>query len=285
MTIFTPIARSTLPNSALFFFALRSTHFSRIDRMSDIFVPISETKHLTSGSTCPDVTPSLMRLYSMKFCPYAQRTRLVLAAKRIRNEVVNINLVTKPDWFFYRNPLGKVPCLEFDGKVIFESLITADYLDEVYPSPYLLNSTDPFRKAQDRILIEMFNMVHSNLYKLYRAKLDVEDSWKGPIGGIQKGLTIFEEELTKREIKFFGGENPGMVDYMIWPWMERLPTLPILSHEKFKVEMENFPNLAKWISDMKEDSAVKESHISPENHARFITGFLSGNPEYDMEMN
>ncbi|KAI9560858.1 hypothetical protein GHT06_011812 [Daphnia sinensis] len=247
--------------------------------MSDVFVPISETKHLTSGSTCPDVTPGLMRLYSMKFCPYAQRTRLVLAAKRIRNEVVNINLVTKPDWFFQRNPLGKVPCLEFDGKVIFESLITADYLDEAYPSPYLLNSTDPFRKAQDRILIEMFNVVNGNLYKLYRAKLDDENSWKGPIDGIQKGLKFFEEELTKREIKFFGGENPGMADYMIWPWMERLPTLPILSQGKFKVELENFPNLAKWINDMKEDSAVKESYISPENHARFITGFLSGNPD------
>ena len=72
--------------------------------------------------------------------------------------MVNINLVTKPDWYFSRNPLGKVPCLEFDGKVIFESLVTADYLDEVYPSPYLLNSVDPFRKAQDRILIELFNM-------------------------------------------------------------------------------------------------------------------------------
>ncbi|KZS02683.1 Glutathione S-transferase omega-1 [Daphnia magna] len=94
----------------------------------------------------------------MKFYPYAQKTTLVLAAKKILNKVVNHNLVTKPDWFFYRNPLGKVPCLEFDGKLIFESLITANYLDEVYPSPYLLNSTDPFCKAQDRILIEMSNV-------------------------------------------------------------------------------------------------------------------------------
>lgn len=54
-----------------------------------------------------------------------------------------------------------MPCLELDGKIIFESLITADYLDEVYPNPCLLNSPDPYRKAQDRILIEMFNMVET----------------------------------------------------------------------------------------------------------------------------
>ena len=34
-----------------------------------------------------------------------------------------------------------------------------------------------------------------------------------------------------------------MVDYMIWPWMERLPSVSILSGGIMKVEMEKFPNL------------------------------------------
>ena len=39
---------------------------------------------LFPGSKCPEVKPDgILRLYSMKFCPYAQRTRLVLAAKKI----------------------------------------------------------------------------------------------------------------------------------------------------------------------------------------------------------
>lgn len=96
------------------------------------------------------------------FCKYPQNYSIICLRFFFRNEVVNINLVAKPDWYFARNPLGKVPCLEFDGKVIFESLITCDYLDEVYPSSPMLNSTDPFRKAQDRILIEMFNEVLNN---------------------------------------------------------------------------------------------------------------------------
>lgn len=73
--------------------------------------------------------------------------------------MVNINLVTKPEWYFARNPLGKVPCLEMNGKIVYESLITADYLDEVYPGPSPLNNPDPYLKAQDRIYVELFNKV------------------------------------------------------------------------------------------------------------------------------
>ena len=35
---------------------------------------------------------------------------------------------------------------------------------------------------------------------------------------------------------------------------------------------------------MKEDDAVKESFISPENHAIYLKGHLAGNPDYDMEL-
>lgn len=42
----------------------------------------------------------------MKFCPYAQRTRLVLNAKGIPHDVVNINLKDKPEWYFKIHPEG-----------------------------------------------------------------------------------------------------------------------------------------------------------------------------------
>lgn len=40
---------------------------------------------LPAGSAAPGPVPAgLIRLYSMRFCPYAQRARLVLRAKGIR---------------------------------------------------------------------------------------------------------------------------------------------------------------------------------------------------------
>ncbi len=38
---------------------------------------------LTIGSILPIIKNDVLRLYSMRFCPYSQRVRLILAAKNI----------------------------------------------------------------------------------------------------------------------------------------------------------------------------------------------------------
>ena len=46
-----------------------------------------------------------------RFCPYAQRTVLCLNAKDIDYEVINCALMTKPEWLWDFNPIGKVPVM------------------------------------------------------------------------------------------------------------------------------------------------------------------------------
>lgn len=76
-----------------------------------------------------------------------------------RHDTININLKDKPDWFLERNPLGLVPTLETTaGEVIYESPITCDYLDEVYPQKKLLPSS-PYAKAQQKMMLEHFSKV------------------------------------------------------------------------------------------------------------------------------
>lgn len=75
------------------------------------------------------------------------------------HDVVNIKLSDKPDWYFQRNPLGKVPAIETEsGDCIYESLVIADYLDEKYPQRPL-QPKDPMQKAKDRMLLEHFSKV------------------------------------------------------------------------------------------------------------------------------
>lgn len=74
-----------------------------------------------------------------------------------RFDIVNVNLTNKPEWLFEKNAEGKVPVLETnDGKILSESLIVADYIDEAYPSQRKLHPTDPYQKAQNRILLEKY---------------------------------------------------------------------------------------------------------------------------------
>ncbi|XP_054238248.1 glutathione S-transferase omega-1 isoform X2 [Indicator indicator] len=146
------------------------------------------SRSLGKGSAAPGPVPDgLIRLYSMRFCPFVQRTRLVLRAKGISHEVININLKNKPDWFFEKNPLGLVPVLETSkGQLICESSITCEYLDEAFPGKKLMPS-DPYERACQRMLLEQFSKV-----------------------------------LCKRNTVFYGGDSITMIDYWIWPWFERL---------------------------------------------------------------
>lgn len=70
-------------------------------------------------------------------------------------ETININLKEKPEWFLERNPKGAVPVLEKDGKIIYESVIVCEYLDDIYPQNRL-TPPDPYRKARDAILLDYY---------------------------------------------------------------------------------------------------------------------------------
>lgn len=69
------------------------------------------------GSELPPKVDGKLRLYSMEYCPYVHRVRLVLRAKNIDHEIVNVNLINKPEWLFELNAEGK--CFEVKAVVYF----------------------------------------------------------------------------------------------------------------------------------------------------------------------
>lgn len=84
--------------------------------------------------------------------------RVSLVELPFRYETVNINLRQKPDWFLQRNPLGLVPVLEHEGKVVYESLVCNEYLEDSYPDSRC-SPRDPYLLARDRMVVERSNWV------------------------------------------------------------------------------------------------------------------------------
>lgn len=39
------------------------------------------------------------------------------------------------------------------------------------------------------------------------------------------------------------GDKPGMLDYMIWPWFERMEMLPVLSQGVIGIDLNKYPKL------------------------------------------
>jgi glutathione S-transferase len=55
------------------------------------------------------------------------------------------------DWFKKINPNGQVPALEHDGRIITESTVICEYLEDVFTDYPSLRPADPFLRAQMRI--------------------------------------------------------------------------------------------------------------------------------------
>lgn len=186
----------------------------------------------------------------MRFCPYAQRVHLVLDAKKIPYHTFNINLMNKPEWLFEANPLGKVPCLQLvdkpDAPFVYESLLIAEYLDEVYPEPKLFPS-DPLAKLQEKLWIERFTPI---AVKFHQASLDSDAQRRIALWeDIQTQLDAFEAELVRRGTTYFGGDRqPNIVDYAIWPWFQRIETTKEVFGDDCELTSERFPSLVRALN-------------------------------------
>ncbi|XP_040848091.1 glutathione S-transferase omega-1-like isoform X1 [Ochotona curzoniae] len=230
------------------------------------------TKSLGKGSSPPGPVPEgVIRLYSMRFCPFAERTRLVLKAKGIRHEIININLKNKPDWFFKKNPLGLVPVLEDSkGKVVYESVITCEYLDEAYPGKKLWPE-DPYEKARQKMIFELSTTIPPLAINFIR-KRNTEDC-SDLKENLRKEFSKLEEILANKKTTFFGGNSVSMTDYLIWPWFGLLEGLELTDY------VDHTPKLKLWIAAMKKDPVAGPLLIKPKDRQNFFELYFKNSHE------
>src|SRR5690348_12840477 len=96
-----------------------------------------------------------MKLYQTYLSPFPTRVRLLLYAKGVDMEFVEpsgIHDSNSKGSYLSINPLGRVPALALeDGRVLPESEVICEYLEDVLPGPSL-RPADPWARAQVRLL-------------------------------------------------------------------------------------------------------------------------------------
>ncbi|XP_041968540.1 pyrimidodiazepine synthase-like [Aricia agestis] len=238
---------------------------------------MSYYQNRNTGSMEPPPLSNKLRLYHVDMNPYGHRVQLILEAKRVQYEVYKLDPLRLPEWFKAKNPRLKIPVLEIPtesgDKFLFESVVICDYLDEKY-TRRPLHSRDPFVKAQDRLLIERFN-------ELIKGTLECFDT-NFAFGGEQilQTVDILEKELASRGTNYFGGDTPGMLDYMIWPWVERLYLLRCINQAKFEQKRAVFPNFADWGDQMQLDPAVKKLSHAPMEYLEYYKNARTNSLEF-----
>lgn len=101
----------------------------------------------------------MIELYHNGMSTCSQKVRITLAEKGQEFTSHHFNLRAgdqhHPDYLAL-NPNGVVPTIIHDGRVIYESAVIDEYLDEVFPEPPL-HSTDPYERARMRIWVKQLD--------------------------------------------------------------------------------------------------------------------------------
>jgi len=224
----------------------------------------------------PAPIPGKVQFFSMYYCPFAHRSWLVLEHKQIPyNPIFMLLRKDLPDWARERNPNGMVPIIEHEGKVVYESLVVSQYLDDVFPKNKL-TPTDPYVRARHDILVSEFSKVSSPYFNLsFKDDVDVNEEF----GKLLNGLEIFEKELSG---DYFGGANPSLLDFNIWPFFERFPAMK--PGANLEIPRDRFPKITSWIDRMYQLPAVKACLVDTESHDHFLRTFAAQKPDYGYKL-
>ncbi len=98
-------------------------------------------------------------IYHIPVCPFSQRLEILLALKRRRSDVhFHVVDITqpRPEWLKAKSPGSTaLPILETpDGKILRESLIILQYLEDVFPDPAVAQR-GPYRRAVEDLMARM----------------------------------------------------------------------------------------------------------------------------------
>ena len=196
-----------------------------------------------------------IRLYDAVSSSNSDRVKIALHEKGLpyeRTTLVLANKDQKRPEFLKLNPYGKVPVIDDGGKILFESCIINEYLEETYPNPPLMPK-DPYLRGRGRVLIDYaLNYMHEPYWAL-RGEMLKPDA--------QRDRTVLTQTRTKlaelmqylenalEEKSFFLGDF-SLTDIAIVPRalrMEAYGALPAPS----------LPHLNAWLQRIKARPSVQ----------------------------
>ena len=198
-------------------------------------------------------------LYNAWFCPFAQRAWLSLLEKGVQFNYVEQDPYNKtPEWLAV-NPKGLVPAIEHNGKVIVESTVCIEYVDEAWNTDRHLLPSDPYDRAQVRLLSDHITKKVVPLYYQMLMKKD-EAARTEAKKNITEALTSLFESEPSSDGPFFGGKSLNMVDIMLAPHAYRFQL--ILKHYREFSVPNDTPELQRfhrWFAAVLQNSTFKQT--------------------------
>jgi len=191
------------------------------------------------------------KLVSFVLCPFVQRAVIMLRHKGINFDIEYIDIANKPQWYLDKVPTGKVPALFVGDEVLFESAIINEYLDETTPPPLL--AQDPWERAQQRAWINYSDQLLMGQYAMMTAQSAGEFEERK-----EKLIVTTLPFAAKVKGPYFDGNNFGLVDAAVAPYLMRLSLLPPVRDELLQ-RLEPGSAFGQWMEHLLLQDAISGS--------------------------
>ncbi|CAH2060144.1 unnamed protein product [Thlaspi arvense] len=194
--------------------------------------------------------------------PFSRRIEMALKLKGVPYDYSDEDyLVVKSPLLLQLNPIyKKVPVFVHNGKVLPESHLILEYIDQTWTNNPILPQ-DPYDKAMARFWAKFVDeqVTSIGLRSLAKSeKIDVA------IKEAQELIMFLEKEITGKN--FFGGKTIGFLDMVVG---SMIPFCLDRGWEGMGIDMmpeKKFPELNRWIKKLKEIKIVKECIPDREKH-------------------
>jgi len=187
---------------------------------------------------------------------YSRRVLIACREKRIPCELVIVDMVARKHReqpYLSLNPYGRVPTLEEDGFVLYESTAILGYLEATHPQPPLAPA-DPRQRA----LVEMhmklcdLQMTRQAGTIVFPKRFLPKERWDTAAiadakAQIEKHFAILDQQLAGKT--FLVAEQFSLAEVCYMPFLDFLPLMEITPP----------PNVAAWTERLLSRPSAKET--------------------------
>ena len=176
----------------------------------------------------------MLKLYSHPLSTYSRRVRIALLEKGLHAELVELDMAhgahRQPDYLAL-NPYGRVPTLDDDGFVLYESTAILEYLEATHPTPPLV-PPDPRGRALVAMHVKLcdIQLARQTGIIIFPKRFLPRERWDETAMAqakkeIEKHLAIVERQLAGRE--WMVGDRYSLVEVCYTPFVEFFPLMEV----------------------------------------------------------
>ena len=191
----------------------------------------------------------MLKLYSHPLSTYSRRVRIALIEKGIAVEEIDVDMVAgahRAPEYRKLNPYGRLPTLDDDGFVLYESTAILNYLEATHPKPALVPA-DPKGRALVDMHVKLCDLQLSRQTGaiIFPKRFLPKERWDENVMAqakkeIEKHLAVVETQIAGKP--FMVGDRYSLVEVCYTPFVEFLPLMEITPP----------PAVAQWVSRMLE---------------------------------